>query len=46
MSEDVLFGVMVENINAPTHSLDDDYPPQMSEEFGGWFAVVVMAWRE
>lgn len=42
----ILRAVMLENLTAPTHSLDDDYPDQMVAMFGGWHCCAVMVWRE
>ncbi len=35
-----------ENLLAPSHSLDDDYPEGLFEMFGAWLSTAVMAWRE
>ena len=46
MDPNVVWAVMLENVSAPTHSLDDDYPEGVVEVFGGWFSVAIMIWRE
>lgn len=42
----ILRAVMLENLTAPTHSLDDDYPDQLVAMFGGWHCCAIMVWRE